>query len=231
MDLMFRYHIKSPWFNEKYNPSTPFVNLRLRVRRDGWKGLIDKFLLELEEGKHDPAPAPEPGAEASTDGKVPRSDDPGNAGDAAVNPNDADEKTEERGDEELPSPVQENRDNGLDDGVETATMVGDTNGAETKFEKPDLKDRIEPAQRDRNKDDEITVEPEGNQVLIRTIPPDIGRVKLEKVKYGSLKARPVSDIICSDLSKCSGLRSLSIGRYDAEAQLLSGGLDQIRRRR
>lgn len=29
--------------------------------------------------------------------------------------------------------------------------------------------------------DEIAVEPEGNQVMIRTIPPDIGRVKLEAV--------------------------------------------------
>lgn len=29
--------------------------------------------------------------------------------------------------------------------------------------------------------DEVSVMPEGNQVMIRTIPPDIGRVKLENV--------------------------------------------------
>lgn len=29
--------------------------------------------------------------------------------------------------------------------------------------------------------DEVAVLPEGNQIMIRTIPPDIGRVKLEKV--------------------------------------------------
>ena len=31
------------------------------------------------------------------------------------------------------------------------------------------------------KSDELTILPEGNQVMIRTIPPDIGRVKLEAV--------------------------------------------------
>lgn len=34
--------------------------------------------------------------------------------------------------------------------------------------------------------DEVSVPPEGNQVMIRTIPPDIGRVKLEAVSCHSL---------------------------------------------
>lgn len=35
--------------------------------------------------------------------------------------------------------------------------------------------------RNINRGEEISVPPEGNQVMIRTIPPDIGRVKLEEV--------------------------------------------------
>ena len=34
-----------------------------------------------------------------------------------------------------------------------------------------------------NRGEEISVDCEGNQVMIRTIPPDIGRVKLEEVSF------------------------------------------------
>jgi hypothetical protein len=38
-----------------------------------------------------------------------------------------------------------------------------------------------------NRGEEISVPPEGNQVMIRTIPPDIGRVKLEEVSVSVLR--------------------------------------------
>ena len=43
--------------------------------------------------------------------------------------------------------------------------------------------------------DEVAVKPEGNQVMIRTIPPDIGRVKIEEVRlktwFNASSAQPL----------------------------------------
>ncbi|KIJ26976.1 hypothetical protein M422DRAFT_55259 [Sphaerobolus stellatus SS14] len=54
LEVMFNHHIKFPWFNEKYNPAPEYVNLRNRVRKDGWKGRPEQFLKDIEEGKYDP---------------------------------------------------------------------------------------------------------------------------------------------------------------------------------
>ncbi|KAF8307293.1 hypothetical protein DL93DRAFT_2143326 [Clavulina sp. PMI_390] len=179
MDLMFHYHIKYPWFNEKYNPSDALSNLRRRVRRDGWRGQIDKFLNELEDGKHDPAPTVELVDDLSLDKLGPS--------DAKADDDDSKPKADDHGDDHIEDdpagPVNdEEPKDGMDEGGDEAN-----GGAESK----DLRDRIEPSNRNgdqRNngmkpaeKEEEVTVEPEGNQVLIRTIPPDIGRVKLEKI--------------------------------------------------
>lgn len=51
---MFEHHRKSPWFAEKYDPSPEFVQLRARVRKEGWKGRMNAFLSDLESGKCDP---------------------------------------------------------------------------------------------------------------------------------------------------------------------------------
>lgn len=191
MELMFRYHIKSPWFNEKYNPASPFVNLRRRVRREGWLGRINLFLHSLEEGSFDPVSQPEPepapesaavpaDAENSMQADEPTSPvDGGETAAATTNGDDkVDVKLEQQNEEEEPSNNAQNGENG-DDHAPEPTAEGETNGTESK-PKLDLKDRIQqPVNRFR--DDEVKVEPEGQQVLIRTIPPDIGRVKLEKV--------------------------------------------------
>ena len=44
--------------------------------------------------------------------------------------------------------------------------------------------------------EEVSVEPEGNQVMIRTIPPDIGRVKLESVRFHFKESMHLFDGIC-----------------------------------
>jgi hypothetical protein len=181
MDIMFRYHIKFPWFNEKYNPALPFVNLRRRVRREGWDGLINKFIQELRDGRYDPAteleatfmkdskPVPYHGAMFT------RSEDEVLIG----NGDEKDEHGNDRDDAEFTSSVQ-NGENGDDATVDPITTVGDVPNTETS-EKPDLRNKTQPSTKDHQKEDEVMVEPDGNQVLIRTIPPDIGRVKLEKV--------------------------------------------------
>ncbi|GLB33267.1 putative protein with domain of unknown function (DUF3546) [Lyophyllum shimeji] len=160
LQTMFDHHRKSPWFAEKYDPAPEFQNLRMRVRKEGWKGRLDAFLLDLEAGKFDP------------DLREPEV--------------------------ELPSPTKEHVVNG-----ETSVAV-ETNGAlaeETKHGGPedDMQFNIEhddeagdnePSRADANgksfidkrsnRGEEMSVPPEGNQVMIRTIPPDIGRVKLEE---------------------------------------------------
>src|SRR5262249_1447482 len=44
--------------------------------------------------------------------------------------------------------------------------------------------------------EEVSVHPEGNQVMIRTIPPDIGRVKLEEVSFVALQTySPLTELL------------------------------------
>ena len=77
--------------------------------------------------------------------------------------------------------------------IESSDVVGD----ESKPTDDDIQDNVEgdddePARLDANGksafdkrninyEEEMSVPPEGNQVMIRTIPPDIGRMKLEEV--------------------------------------------------
>jgi len=176
MDIMFRYHVKFPWFNEKYNPAMPFVNLRRRVRREGWDGLIDKFIRELQDGQHDPVAEIE--AASARDNKPVTNNEPIYEEVLQADSDEKDEHGNDRDGEPI-SPAQ-NGENGDDTAIDPTTIVGDTTSLETS-EKPDLKNRIQPFSKDDRREDEVMVEPDGNQVLIRTIPPDIGRVKLEKV--------------------------------------------------
>ena len=60
---MFEHHRKSPWFAEKYDPAPEFQALRTRVRKVGWRGRMDAFVMDLESGKFDPDLT-----EAATDG-------------------------------------------------------------------------------------------------------------------------------------------------------------------
>lgn len=186
MQLMFQYHVKFPWFNEKYNPAAPFVNLRLRVRREGWDGRIDKFVDSLLEGKFDNVIDSQEVARATLDQKTndtkpsngdkdPVVAEPSGETQDADMTNGNDEHTEEakqdEGDGNEDSEGVAKGDSVVQNGVakenggpsKPAPVLGIDNKQE-KFE-----------------EEEVTVEAEGNQVLIRTIPPDIGRVKLERV--------------------------------------------------
>lgn len=163
---MFDHHKKSPWFAEKYDPSPEFQALRTRVRKEGWKGRLQGFLLDLESGKFDPdlneipqeqppAPLKEQqhlnGEPTDANGNAGSSDDKPTAGDEDMQFNiDADEE-----------PADESR-------------------PETNGKGPSNSKKHQQSSGD-NRGEEISVPTEGNQVMIRTIPPDIGRVKLEEV--------------------------------------------------
>jgi hypothetical protein len=158
---MFDHHRKSPWFAEKYDPSAQYAYLRKRVRKEGWRGRLNTFLESLDAGLFDPQPGnlyqPSSPAKQSVIFK----------------------KDEARDDQEaLPdhdglAPVDESMKVDEDVIVE-AEEEGDKLDANGKG--------VENGKRDsRDRGEEVSVAPEGHQVMIRTIPPDIGRVKLETV--------------------------------------------------
>lgn len=147
LQTMFDHHRKSPWFAEKYDPAQEFVALRRRVRKEGWRGRLDTFLLDLESGKFDPDLS-EP--ETDTISPVKETVEAG-------------EDAKTGGDDDM----QFNLD-AEDDAGEQEPSRAEANGKTVNDNKRN------------NRGEEIAVAPEGNQVMIRTIPPDIGRVKLEE---------------------------------------------------
>lgn len=158
LQRMFDHHRKSPWFAEKYDPAPEFQAMRTRVRRSGWKGRMDAFILDLESGKFDPdlsEPVPEPTKENAN-------------GDSAAT-NGAGGETNAATEETKPSATG-------DDDMQFNVEAEDEAGGEDANRNTSDKNK-----RGTNRGEEIAVPPEGNQVMIRTIPPDIGRAKLEEV--------------------------------------------------
>ncbi|KAM5534897.1 hypothetical protein V8D89_011452 [Ganoderma adspersum] len=153
LQRMFDHHRKSPWFAEKYDPAAEFQAMRTRVRKLGWKGRMDAFIVDLESGTFDPdlsEPVPESTRENA------------NGDSSATNGAGADASVDDikpSGDDDMQFNVEPEEDAGGDD----ATRSG---GNKNKG--------------GANRGEEVAVPPEGNQVMIRTIPPDIGRAKLEE---------------------------------------------------
>jgi hypothetical protein len=183
---MFEHHRKSPWFAEKYDPSPEFVELRERLKREGWKGRINAFIPDLEQGKFDPGQG-----EAESDGvsKEPASNGAfGENVDSAVGLTGAADAPN-AADDEIPGDEEEGNEN--EGGKST------TNGRTSKNTRSD------------NRGEEFAVMPEGNQVMIRTIPPDIGRLKLEEVCFVSLARLLNSTDTLPLLPTVSGLQGCS----------------------
>ena len=159
---MFDHHRKSPWFAEKYDPSPEFVKLRTRVRKVGWKGRIDDFLSDLEAGKFDPDIT---AVDAEAEPTSPIKENSTN-GDATTNGGGPTGTTGEDG-----------KDDEMQFNVEPEDETGDQDASRMDANGKALFDgkRSKPGE-------EMSVMPENNQVMIRTIPPDIGRVKLEDVR-------------------------------------------------
>ncbi|KAF9815549.1 hypothetical protein IEO21_04549 [Rhodonia placenta] len=166
LQRMFEHHRKSPWFAEKYEPSPEFVQLRTRVRKVGWRRRIDAFVMDLEAGKFDPD-VDEPEQEAASPVKETAPN-----GEAAVNGS-------ENGGMQT-TPAEEVKPNGGDDDMQFNGEAEDEAGdnEQSRLDANGKSSANDPKR--GNRGEEISVQPEGNQVMIRTIPPDIGRVKLEE---------------------------------------------------
>lgn len=202
---MFDHHKKSPWFAEKYDPSDFYVNLRRRVRKEGWKGRANQFLLELEEGRHDP--------------QIVVGDD------STAIP--ADVPSPKQTVDQKPEPAKvEDRSGATDEDITFGIDAEDEPDNENKLENGS-KTTFDTKTSPRN--DEISVMPDGNEILIRTIPPDIGRVKLEEVRarftfhISSRKSTPPSGLL-----RRSWICAPGFGRPIAKEKLLPCRLDQVR---
>ncbi|KAI0693827.1 hypothetical protein BC835DRAFT_1352352 [Cytidiella melzeri] len=168
LQRMFEHHRKSPWFAEKYDPSPEFGQLRARVRKEGWRGLLNAFLADVEIGKYDPdlnEPEPVPLSpslkpETATNGDAVHINGTDSGGAAPE-----ESKPSVSTDDTMQFNVEPD-----DEGGDQDAARGDTNGNARQSS-----DSRRPADRG----EEISIPPEGNQVMIRTIPPDIGRIKLE----------------------------------------------------
>jgi hypothetical protein len=172
---MFDHHRKSPWFAEKYDPSEEMRVIRTRVRKEGWRGRLHAFLLDLEAGKFDPdLNETESAGEVKALSKEGAAN--GRAGDASGTiASDAKADTNGRdtgngeskasGGDEMQVPIDADEEGG----------DHETNGKSAADTRRGMGTAL------GTRGEEISVPTEGNQVMIRTIPPDIGRVKLEEV--------------------------------------------------
>lgn len=161
LQTMFDHHRKSPWFAEKYDPSAQHAYLRKRVRKEGWRGRLNTFLENLDAGMFDP----QSGSlhQPSSPAKQP----------VTLKKEESKDDQELLADNDGLAPVDESMkvDEDVTVEVEDEGDKLDANGKGVENGKRDNRDRGE----------EVSVAPEGHQVMIRTIPPDIGRVKLETV--------------------------------------------------
>jgi SERRATE/Ars2, N-terminal domain len=205
---MFDHHKKSPWFAEKYDPSAEFQTLRMRVRKEGWKGRMDIFLHDLESGKFDPdlsEPELEPSSPVSADNTSTEVN-------GAVPPTSGDEaKQVGGGDDEM-----------------QFTVDADEEPGDNDAGRPDANGKSASDGKRHNRGEEASVLPEGNQVMIRTIPPDIGRVKLEEVcslqnNLWAFIHLTVSVGMCENTWLCIS----GVGRSLTKAQLLPSWLVEV----
>lgn len=123
------------------------------MRKTGWEGAVDKWISELEEGKHDPVPDPAIAAiTRSSPIPIPAN---GNSIAAASTSGETNENPSKSGPSETPKREdQEERDEESGDERERGPQDGD----------------------------EIIIPQKGHQIMIKTIPPDIGRLRLEPVR-------------------------------------------------
>jgi len=161
LQTMFDHHRKSPWFAEKYDPSAQYAYLRKRVRKEGWRGRLNTFLENLDAGLFDPQ-----------SGNLYQPSSPAKQS-VTLKKEETKEDQEALPDHDGLAPVDESMkvDEDVIVDVEEDGDKLDANGKSLENGKRDNRDRGE----------EVSVAPEGHQIMIRTIPPDIGRVKLETV--------------------------------------------------
>ncbi|KAG8903976.1 hypothetical protein FRB99_002455 [Tulasnella sp. 403] len=166
IQILFDHHKASAWFLERYDLSEQYASLRTRTRKIGWKGKIDEFIQKLEQGKLDPV--------LELDATP-----PANATTSQPSDPDQSQLTEQNG-EDVDIMNEESR---PDEDMDIAMFEGDVNGEGSGGLLSSSTNGNGKAQGNATsaQAEEVSVEPEGVQIMIRTIPPDIGRLKIEEI--------------------------------------------------
>ena len=142
------------------------------MRKEGWRGHLSAFLADIETGKYDPdlnEPEPTPSSPSVTQ-------EPSTNGDAA----------HANGSDSAAAPLEESKPAITTDDAMQFNVEPDDEGGEQDASRGDVNGggrQTSDSKRPADRGEEISIPPEGNQVMIRTIPPDIGRVKLEEVSF------------------------------------------------
>lgn len=135
------------------------------MRKEGWKGRLSTFLDDLEAGKFDPDLNESDGEPSSPVKEHPANDDIKAESNGTAVPTATDDTKPTVGEDDM----QFNAD-------------ADEEAADGEAPRVDANGKASSDNRRQTRGEEVSVPPEGNQVMIRTIPPDIGRVKLEEVR-------------------------------------------------
>ncbi|KAG8855881.1 hypothetical protein FRB96_006703 [Tulasnella sp. 330] len=172
VQILFDHHKGATWFRERYDLSPQHVELRTRVRRNGLKGAINDFVQNLQQGKYDPALEMENDAIPTSSNGVPTLAE--KEGVAVKEENHdidvAGMMDEQRGEDDLDISMFDQEANGESAGNENALAAPLPMNGSSRLPGGALTSA-----------DEVSAEPDGVQIMIRTIPPDIGRVKIEEV--------------------------------------------------
>ncbi|KAG8919882.1 hypothetical protein FRC01_001052 [Tulasnella sp. 417] len=200
--ILFDHHKRSAWFIERYSPAENYAALRTRTRKLGWAGRIDEFMGKLEGGQFDPpkleldaTPPPLSAAIQRDQPKEATSNGTEGGADPAANGNGSTAAAENGnaapGDVDMDETrAEDEMDINMYDGEGGNEMngAGDADAAAAKGARDAL-----PADAQVTAE-EVSVEPEGVQIMIRTIPPDLGRVKIEEVD-DSLASTGLADVL------------------------------------
>ncbi|KAG8956553.1 hypothetical protein FRC04_000031 [Tulasnella sp. 424] len=185
--ILFDHHKRSAWFIERYSPGDNYVALRTRTRKIGWSGRIDEFMGKLEQGQFDPPKLELDATPPPLSASIQRDQQPkeaaANGTDAGADPANGNGSTAENGNGNGAGDVdmdetraEDEMDINMYDGEGGNEMngAGDADGVAAKGARDALPSDVQATA------EEVSVEPEGVQIMIRTIPPDLGRVKIEE---------------------------------------------------
>lgn len=132
------------------------------MRKEGWRGRQQTFLLDLDAGKFDPE------LETAEASQPP----------SPIKENNVNGEGATNGSASVPAVTEESKpEEDMQFNVEAEEDGGDADASRVETNGKNHDDN-----RRQPRGEEVSVAPEGNQVMIRTIPPDIGRVKLEDVR-------------------------------------------------
>jgi hypothetical protein len=211
---MFDHHRKSPWFAEKYDPAEEMQVLRKRVRKEGWRGRLTAFLHDLETGTFDPD-LREPEDEAAS--SVKESSSNGVVGDSGAAVTGSADLSVDTNGAAASAAREESKVNAGDDEMQFA-MEAEEEAPDHDLNRPEAngKPQIDTKRTtgsSQTRGEEVFAPLEGNQVMIRTIPPDIGRIKLEEVcgSIGYHRNRRLVTLIPQACSHLPGFIYLALG--------------------